>query len=280
MWTLSAFRLGSLTQSSFVKNPSLTIKVNGRPRCQFDFCAERRGSSTARNSHGRTRRWVCESTRERVEAAGVRSPQKKDGARRSRVHRLPHPPIIHRRVDHRRGDRPVPQRLLHQGDVVGPLKELGGEGVPQGVRRGRAGDPCDGEPVREATVGMPRGDREKPSLRPPVEERSQDLGHGVVDLFGAVALRAAEQDLAAVEVEIRDVERERRAEADAGPEQEVDQSAIPRIGDRGQEAGDVLVGQSLRQRAAAERRADEAGVVLRGPAGGMGEAEELAEARS
>ncbi len=176
----------------------------------------------------------------------------------------------------------MPQRLLHQGDVVGLGQEAGGEGVAQRVRRSRARDPGDGEPVGDPAVGVAGGDREDSAGGSGVEVAAQDLGRSPwqVDPLNAVAFRPAERDLAAVEVEIRDVERERRAEADAGPEQEVDERSVSRIGDRGQEAGDVLVGQRLRQRAAAESRSDEAGVVFRGPAGGVGEAEELAEARS
>ena len=41
----------------------------------------------------------------------------------------------HERVDLRRGDRGVPQQLLHHPDVGTAVEQVGGERVPQGVRR-------------------------------------------------------------------------------------------------------------------------------------------------
>ena len=46
------------------------------------------------------------------------------------------PAVEHVRVDHRGADVVVPQQLLHGPDVASVFQEVGGEGVPERVRRG------------------------------------------------------------------------------------------------------------------------------------------------
>ena len=53
----------------------------------------------------------------------------------------PRPPVEEVRVDHRRGDVPVTQKLLHRSDLVAVLEEVRGERVPERVAGTRLGHP-------------------------------------------------------------------------------------------------------------------------------------------
>ena len=62
-------------------------------------------------------------------------------------HLVPHPLRVHVGIDLGRGDELVPQRLLDEPDVPGPVVEPGREGVPQRVGRDPLGDACLSHPT-------------------------------------------------------------------------------------------------------------------------------------
>ena len=124
-----------------------------------------------------------------------------------------HRPYVH----HRAHDAAVPERFLHEEQVARAVVEPHGEGVPQSVRRDR---PCDARlllPRGEAHLELTRAewfagptlkDRPRGAAAQELAKELSDRGRQeVTDL--PIALRMPQQDLAASEVNVRDVQPER-----------------------------------------------------------------------
>ena len=112
------------------------------------------------------------------------------------------------------------ERGLNQRDVAGLGEERRRERVPAAVRRGGAAERRRLDPPREAPPGVPgrepiaRARREERAVLPVGEEaaQAQDEIRRQVDGLGSIVLGRAQREFAALEVDVADVEADRRSD--------------------------------------------------------------------